>query len=204
MKSPDKKKEIIHKYNSTAHFYNERYKEIQLQKFKRVIKKDLIKDKIILDAGCGTGLLFQYIIEKFLHKNKLFFNYIGVDISWEMVRIFKNNRLVKNENAKKKINILLADLEHLPFKDSSYDCLFAFTSLQNLPDIFKGLEESLRILKDHSYFCLSILRKKINKDELLNFINTYTMDFSYIDNNALEDIIFQGNALKKKKTFKNY
>ncbi|MFX1590929.1 MAG: hypothetical protein ACFFC1_22570, partial [Promethearchaeota archaeon] len=62
----DKKKEIISKYNSTATFYDKRYRKIQEEKYRIILSDFLLeKNKIVLDAGCGSGLLFEFIVKKF-------------------------------------------------------------------------------------------------------------------------------------------
>ena len=57
----DKKKIIIEKYNSTSSFYDDRYRKIQNEKFELHFKNTNFNCKTLLDAGCGTGLLFEYI-----------------------------------------------------------------------------------------------------------------------------------------------
>ncbi|MBU4189416.1 MAG: class I SAM-dependent methyltransferase [Candidatus Thermoplasmatota archaeon] len=45
---------------------------------------------------------------------------------------------------------MLADAEHLPFKNNIFDFVLSFTLLQNLPG-FKVFKEVKRILKPDSY-----------------------------------------------------
>jgi len=70
----DKKKIIIEKYNRTSSFYDDRYRKIQNEKFTLQLNNAEFKHKTLFDAGCGTGLLIEFIsnkkISKFL-RNKI-------------------------------------------------------------------------------------------------------------------------------------
>ena len=95
-----------------------------------------------MDAGCGTGLLLEYFLNHFQHIKELNYAYVGVDISWNMLIKFKSKREKLDKIKKLKINLLLADMEHQPFRDKTFDTIFSVTSLQNLPNITIGIEES--------------------------------------------------------------
>ncbi|MBU4189402.1 MAG: class I SAM-dependent methyltransferase, partial [Candidatus Thermoplasmatota archaeon] len=58
---------------------------------------------------------------------------------------------------------ILADAEHLPFKNNIFDFVLSFTLLQNLPG-FKVFKEVKRILKPDSLFILTTLKKKYMKN----------------------------------------
>ncbi len=77
-KDSEKKKYIIAKYNSTSSFYDDRYRKIQNEKFEQHFKNTNFNCKTLLDAGCGTGLLFEDISS--LNDNNLgrTLRYIGI------------------------------------------------------------------------------------------------------------------------------
>ena len=66
---------IKEKYDSTVDIYNERYGDIQEEKY-RIMLSDLQIKKPILDLGSGTGLL-----QKFLKVPVT-----GLDISFKMLK----------------------------------------------------------------------------------------------------------------------
>ncbi|MBN1216537.1 MAG: class I SAM-dependent methyltransferase [Candidatus Lokiarchaeota archaeon] len=195
-----KKKEIINKYNSTSHFYDERYRDIQKMKYDLILKHFTPLNKIILDAGCGTGLLFSYIVEKYMEKRSKFgnYHYIGIDISIKMLNKFKNKINDNHKLFKDNIDIILADLDFLPFRIQSFNSFFSITSFQNLPMINNAVIESIKTLKTNAILHISILKKKIKIKEFKSFIENYVDDLEFIDIDSIEDFIILG---KKKPLF---
>jgi SAM-dependent methyltransferase len=70
-----------------------------------IFKKEIPKGAKVLDIGCGYGRMAQ-----------LFTNYTGIDISPDFIA------LAKELNPDKKF--LVADLNHLPFKDKEFEVGF--------------------------------------------------------------------------------
>ena len=138
----EKKKFIEEQYNLTAEMYDSRYKDIQLEKYHTLLSNLDISGNI-LDLGCGTGFL-----QEFLTKSKL----IGVDISFEMLRLARA----------RKEKIIQADLDFLPFRNNSFDHVLSFTSLQNLPSFTKALQEIARVIKPNKIAAVSILEKSVS------------------------------------------
>ena len=189
----NKKQEIINKYNQTSDFYDRRYVKIQQDKFSLILKDNSIYEKLILDAGCGTGLLFGVIDNSFEKSNVTDFHYVGVDISINMLKRFHS----KLDQKAKNVNLILTDLENLPFREDKFTLLFSFTSLQNLPDVIEGLKESFRVVKDGADVNFSILRKKLNKERLKVLLKPLIKYMKIIDIESIEDVLFTGKALKE-------
>jgi len=194
-KDSEKKKNIIAKYNSTSSFYDDRYRNIQNSKFKLLLKNFKFDNKIILDAGCGTGLLFEFLIrsDQQIYKRKL--RYIGLDISWKMLKqfLYKINKVTSI----KRVNLILGDIENLPFREEKIYRIFAVTSLQNLHDIENGLRELIRVGQQGTPLNLSILRKNLNLDNIYSCLKSEIADLNLIRLEKVEDVIIQGNLLKK-------
>ena len=190
----EKKKIIIEKYNSTSSFYDDRYKNIQNEKFELHFKKTDINRKILLDAGCGTGLLFEYISR--LNGNFLGrpLKYVGIDISGKMLKHFYN----KTKKIRNKINtnLILGDIENLPLREDKFNLIFSITSLQNLHDLKKGLKEIIRVGKENAGLKLSILRKQLKLEEVITFLNSHTFNLRTENLEELEDVIIHGSLLK--------
>ncbi len=194
--SDKKKKNIVAKYDSTSSFYDDRYRNIQNSKFTLLLRDFKFDNKIILDAGCGTGLLFEFFLRsnQQIHNRKL--RYIGLDISWKMLKqfLYKLNK-VKNI---KYVNLILGDIENLPFREETIHQIFAVTSLQNLHNIERGLRELFRIGQQGTSLNLSILRKNLNFNKIFSCLKTEIVDLNLIRLEMVEDVIIQGNLFKKK------
>jgi demethylmenaquinone methyltransferase/2-methoxy-6-polyprenyl-1,4-benzoquinol methylase len=194
-KDSEKKKNIIAKYNSTSSFYDDRYRNIQNSKFKLLLKNFKFDNKILLDAGCGTGLLFEF----FLRYNQRIFNrklrFIGLDISWKMLKQFLYK--INKETSIKRVNLILGDIENLPFREEKIHQIFAVTSFQNLYDIEKGLRELIRVGQQGTSLNLSILGKNLNLDNIYSYLKSETEDLNLIRLEKVEDVIIQGNLLKQ-------
>ncbi|MFX1239203.1 MAG: class I SAM-dependent methyltransferase, partial [Promethearchaeota archaeon] len=131
----DKKKEIINKYDSTSTFYDDRYSKIQFEKYKLALKTNISSGNLIIDIGCGTGLFFNFL--SYLQKNKErpSYLYVGTDISFEMLKVFSSKERREDKKLKCNLNLVLSDIENLPFRNNIFQKTFSFTSIQNLPDI---------------------------------------------------------------------
>lgn len=186
---------MINKYNSSAHFYDRRYKQIQSEKYKLILNNYYLNGKIILDVGCGTGLLFEYISNLKKDENSVLYKYVAVDISWSMLLEFQSK--VINYRTKNNLTLILGDIENLPFRENVFHSIFSFTSFQNLPNINRGIEESYRVCINDGDFRFSILRKKLNLDTLLNLLKPLYREIKTINKDVLEDVIIQGNFMKK-------
>ena len=190
----DKKKIIIEKYNSTSSFYDDRYRKIQNKKYALQLKNADFEHKTLLDAGCGTGLLFEFISSLSNYVSHRDLKYIGLDISWKMLKNFidKINRL----NYSGKVSIILGDIENLPFREGAFDLIFSITSLQNLQFLTEGLKELIRVGKKNTTLKVSILKKQLKIEEVITFLNSHTINLNTEILEDLEDIIIQGNLKK--------
>jgi ubiquinone/menaquinone biosynthesis C-methylase UbiE len=196
-----KKKQIMLDYNLSSEFYDQRYRELQKEKFDLILKnlisnpKLYLKAGIMLDAGCGTGLLHQYLMKSM--KKKVFKNflYIGMDISINMLTRF--HLKLSKKNLDKKPDLLLSDIEHLPIRNGVIDILFCITALQNLPGIDKGLSESFRVMKNGALANFSVLKKNLKISTFKEQIENLITDTVSLNIETVEDIIYMGRASKE-------
>lgn len=145
----DKKRDVMHRYDSTAHIYDTRYAEEQTAKIEAVIESiNMEKEVSVLDVGCGTGLLFNYIVS----KTKMI---VGLDISRETL-------LQAKKRARKFANVylILADSDNVPLKEDVFSHVFALTLIQNTPNPFKTLKEIRRVSKENTVIIVTGLKKK--------------------------------------------
>jgi demethylmenaquinone methyltransferase/2-methoxy-6-polyprenyl-1,4-benzoquinol methylase len=195
LKNHDKKKRIIDKYNSTSYFYDKRYRAIQSEKYEIVFNNYRANGKNILDMGCGTGLLFEYITKLILNKGVIRCNYVAVDISWNMLLEFRS-KVINLENRKNSLNLILSDIECLPFRENTFYSIFSLTAFQNLPSIENGIEELYRVCKHNADFKFSILKKKLELEKLIEILKPKIEDLDIIKKEDLEDIVIQGKISK--------
>jgi len=90
-----------------------------------------IKNKRILDIGCGSGIDLEY----FMKQDAIIY---GIDNSPELIQIAKNN-LSKN-------TLLLGDFSYLPWKSNYFDIVWSKYALQHSKDIRIQLNELFRVL----------------------------------------------------------
>ena len=104
--------------------------------------KQLKKDLIILDFGCGSGSLSKTLIDN---------NYttIGIDISHSLLK------LTKNKISKKPIPVVRFNGRNIPFKDGTFDVIVTYGVLVYFPNsesLENTLREIYRILKPSGIF----------------------------------------------------
>lgn len=95
-----------------------------------------IKDKKLLDIGCGDGLYGKDLLERGLKF------YHGIDSSEKMIKLAKSN-LQGFNNIKLELN----EIEKLNLEEGSYDIILSrlvFHYIENLTEIFKAIQISLR------------------------------------------------------------
>lgn len=165
-------------YNAIARRYDELYGGEQLAKMKLVEQEICIEaGELILDVGCGTGLLFELIAPKV----KLL---IGLDISFEQLKIaYKKMKRFTN------VQLVRADAEYTPFRENIFDRVIAVTLLQNLSDPEKFLREVIRINKPHGEFVVTALKKKIDKDRLISLFRKAGLDFRFLEEETKDYIV---------------
>ena len=91
------------------------------------------KDTLVLDLGCGTGLLSSMLVDKD-------FKVLGIDISLESLRLLQQRE--------SRINTIQADAALLPFIDGSYHAVVSLGAWRHFSDIRRVIAEVARILKD--------------------------------------------------------
>jgi len=145
----DKKRDVMHRYDLTAHIYDMRYAEEQTAKIEAVMESiNMEKEGLVLDVGCGTGLLFNYIA----NKTKMI---VGLDIS-------RGTLFQAKKRAKKfaNVHLILADSDNIPLKEGVFSHVFALTLIQNTPNPFKTFNEIKRVSKENAVIIVTGLKKK--------------------------------------------
>jgi ubiquinone/menaquinone biosynthesis C-methylase UbiE len=171
------KRDNMQHYDITAKGYDMQYAEEQRLKIETALKSvKFNKNSLILDCGCGTGLLFEYVAEKAEMV-------VGVDLSRGILAEAK-----RRAKAFGNISLVLADADYPPFRDSAFSHVFAVTLLQNMPNPERTLAEICRVAGDDAYIVVTGLKKKFS----LNYFEGLLRNF---DLNLIE--ISKGSELLK-------
>ena len=102
---------------------------------KNVMQAGRLRSRV-LDVACGTG---DMVVELLRTWHAASLQVTGVDLSEEMMAIAKR----KAPQAEYR----LADAEHLPFEDASFDAVTCAFGVRNFVHLEQGLGEMLRVLK---------------------------------------------------------
>jgi ubiquinone/menaquinone biosynthesis C-methylase UbiE len=129
-----KKRKIMQRYDLTADIYDMRYAEEQTAKIRVALENvGLSGHDLVLDAGCGTGLLFEHVAG----KTKAV---VGLDIS-------RKTLLQARERARSFLNVylIMADADYMPLCGNVFNHAFAMTLIQNTPNPVETLNEIERV-----------------------------------------------------------
>jgi len=105
--------------------------------------------KRALDAGCGVGGYFDILLEKGFHV-------IGLDIAENMVRVCRS-RYGEGEN----VDILMADIEYLPFTPDSFHLVLCIDTLQYIGEESRrlALQEMVKLVKPNNLIIVEVKNK---------------------------------------------
>lgn len=134
-------------------------KEIVFKLVRKFYKKD--KSAVILDAGCGTGMIFSHLEQ--------FGTVVGVDLSKEALKFCRERRLRP---------LIHGDLTALPFEDESFDLIVALDILEHIPDDTAALREFYRALKKGGIIIFTVPAHPFiwsEHDIALHHVRRYTM-----------------------------
>jgi ubiquinone/menaquinone biosynthesis C-methylase UbiE len=149
MSSWTKKRRLIRRYDLTASIYDMRYAEEQKAKIEAALEKVKVKWRgLVLDVGCGTGILFDYVAD----RPKMI---VGLDLSKKTLLEARARTIKKKTD---NVHLVQADADNMPFVDSEFDNVFAITVLQNAPNPKNMLREIRRVAKDEAAFVLTGLK----------------------------------------------
>jgi len=116
-----------------------------------IVKKNIskkVKNPVVMDLGCGPGLLTQTIFERISNVKV-----IGIDKSEKMLKFAKEN----NENT--NFETRLGSSEKLPVTNDSVDVVVSRFSLTYWNKPRESFEEINRVLKPKGKFVLEFLNK---------------------------------------------
>ncbi len=128
--------ELINENNKKGFNYYEMVK-INFDRILSILK--LKGDEKTLEIGCGSS---SYILKKL---QMIGCEVWGVDICF---RLDKNNKIYKN------LNLVVSDMNNLPFSSSSFDIVFASSCIHHTPYPLITFKEINRVLKKNGKFIM--------------------------------------------------
>lgn len=133
---------------------------------------------VVLDLGCGTGLLFKHVG----NSAKLL---VGIDVS---ARILKEAK--KRAKRFQNVDVVRAEADYTPFPDQTFDTVFAITLLQNTQDPKRTLKEIGRIAKQDAIVTITALKKEYSLETFKHLLQSTQFNAQTIRiNNNLKDYI---------------
>jgi len=150
------KKEVEAYYDVIADSYDSLHAQEQQAKYVEALKPlrgGRVKGTV-LDAGCGTGLLFSQL--------EGFENLIGVDLSGRMLEIAK-----RRAEGKANVHLVRCDVERLPFRSLAFEACFLFTVTQNLPNPLEAFSELRRVSKRQAVMALTLMDGSAEIEDIL-------------------------------------
>lgn len=157
---PSKGEAIREKYEATCKGYDELYRAEQFEKYFVALRR-VPPRGVVLDAGCGTGLLIE-----FLKLNGALGSIAGlvcVDYSGCMLSIsaYRSQVLYRG-----RCLHVLGNIERLPLPDKAFDTVYSFTVLDLVDNLRGAVAELQRVSRGP--IVVSMLKKLPYKDMLID------------------------------------
>lgn len=153
--------------------YDTLYKEEQYAKYNYLHSVGICVSGTVLDVGCGTGLLLEYISES---GGRTYSRYVCLDPDTEMLTIA--SRKVSNPF----VILVEGYAEELPFRDEYFDVVVSITTLGALKDVLSALCELLRVTRINGHVIItghprtySLRPESINEE--FHFVGQHIDDF---------------------------
>lgn len=156
---PGKGHIIRERYEATAKGYDELYRAEQYKKYFVALRR-IPPSGTILDAGCGTGLLIEFLaLQGLLHNIK---EYHCLDYSRQMLKIAATRAKLYCPH---KCLLIEANIMNPPYPDKTFDITYSFTVLDLVDNIQKTIKQLKRITKKQ--IIITMLKTLPYKDIIL-------------------------------------
>jgi len=186
------KKDVLRHYNRLARIYDSLYGEEQNAKIKSILR--MVKTRcedLVLDAGCGTGLLIDHVAARVNH-------FVGLDVAEKALKVASERS--RRLRIRRNVSLIRADVDALPFRDNIFDKIFALTLLQNVPEPCRTLREMVRAAKDMSEVAVTGLKKRFTEEDFSEIIRRIGMECLLVEDPEIHDFIavIKVNKVKDK------
>jgi ubiquinone/menaquinone biosynthesis C-methylase UbiE len=195
-----------------------RYDDLAMEHYttiaRELVEDTDVKDKEVLDVGCGTGILSMMLMERGARK------VVCGDLSAQMLDQCREKAADRGYGAD-RMEFKKLDSESLPFGGSSFDAVVSSMVLELIPDQRKALEEMVRVARpggtvavsthgpEHYYELIQASLKATTLAEFTRFLG-YRFEIWHLDEVALAEILKQAGLvdtqtrrLKWREVFKD-
>jgi SAM-dependent methyltransferase len=157
--------------------YNPGYSRLYQKHWNQVLCRvgDLPAGSLVIDFGCGTGILIRELLERG-------YQVVGLDLSLEMLKAHKEVIAF----------LVCGDGCCLPLADAKFDAVFCRGSIHHVPDLKRAFEEIVRVLKPGGYLIFS----EPSNDSLINRLGRRLM-YRHNDEFHIEDEGFRRRDIQK-------
>lgn len=119
---------------------------LQIQSICDILSNELNSQQLLLDAGCGCGP-YSILLSNMVRVMGLDLSYIAIG----KAKIWRD----KNER-QTKIDLVIGDINNLPFRDMTFDIVLCLEVLEHIQNIRKGLKEFHKVMKKGSIGVISM------------------------------------------------
>jgi len=146
--------ELAEWYDKLSAGYDELYAAEQSAKYDAVSNAvGPCKFDILVDVGCGTGLLFD-------RMQPICGLIVGVDVSREML----SRARMRSRNL--GVSLIMADVSSLPFRDSAANCILSISLLKEGAAMRMQFEELSRVTRPDGIVAGTMFRDAGGRSEL--------------------------------------
>ncbi len=166
---------------------------VEIPRMKKIV--DVPIHSKVLEIGCGVGRGIQLIQKQFLPSEVT-----GVDLDLKMIE------LANQQNYDGKVDLLVADVTKLPFRDNSFDAIFNFGSIHHVPDWKKAIQQIVRVVKPGGLLVLEDLSVETFNSPLGKLARKFLVhpySQMYEQNEFIQNLRKFGTEILSKKTYTN-
>lgn len=120
-----------------------------VEKVVGLLRSEALVPARILDIGAGTGRLLDRVTDLYPEAAA-----VGADLAPGMCRIASENL------AGKRVQVVNADAEHLPFDAGSFDLALSTSTYQWLASLDRAFGEANRVLAPGGLFCFALFGER--------------------------------------------
>lgn len=113
-------------------------------KYLRSLKLDINSDSLILDAGCGTGLVTLALQEAGYRPGRI----EAVDLSFKSLKVARDE-FTRVRRLARRTDTVQSNILQLPYADETFDAAMICGVLEYTP-LDEGLREAARVLKKNA------------------------------------------------------
>jgi ubiquinone/menaquinone biosynthesis C-methylase UbiE len=147
-------------YDRVADIHNLAFKvngyRDSVAKYLRSLHLDIKEDSMVLDAGCGTGLVTLAMSKAGIYPRKT----IALDLSFKSLGVAVEQFEADKLTDERKIDAVQGNLLSLPFPDETFDYILTCGALEYVP-LGDGLRELSRVLKPNGTLVFLPVRPSI-------------------------------------------